>query len=132
MSIRQNYVPKTVAEIETIPFGSAEEAWFWFIDTHQALLDGVQLRAGNALYPRPCEPIDILQTVDRLYRKRRLIIDHVLVLRHYGKRRLAPDPWRHKEARAATLWQEALDRLEDILIAKKIVVKSGGFHESHA
>ena len=62
-----------------------------------------------------------MKTVDRLYRNRRLIWDHLLVLRHYGQRKMPPDDTRPKEVKAATLWSEALEKLEDILIAKHIV-----------
>lgn len=103
------------------PFESAEEAWFWFLDAYQAKHDGARISAGLALVPRPCEPLDILHSLDRLYRNRRLIWDHLLVLKHYGQRRLPPDKSRAKEVRAYYLWHEALKRLEEVLIRKNIV-----------
>ncbi len=106
---------------ETVPFESAEEAWFWFIAAQEAKESGARFVAGSGLFPRPCEPIDILKTVDQLYRKRRLLRDHVLVLRHYGRRHMSPDPRRIKEARAHVIWEEALERIEEVLISKKIV-----------
>lgn len=102
----------------TVPFASAEEAWFWFI---QAQKDGARCIAGVGDQPRPCEPGDILQAIDRLYRKRRLLMDHLLVMRHYGSRMMAPDPDRDQEGRAYFLWIEALDRIEDVLKRKGIV-----------
>ena len=106
---------------DTVPFESATEAWFWFIAAQEAKDSGARIIAGSGLFPRPCEPVDILKAVDRLYRKRRLLRDHLLVLRHYGRRHISPDPRRRKEARAYILWEEALDRIEDVLVAKKIV-----------
>ncbi len=107
------------------PFVSAQEAWFWFIAAQQAKNDGARYVAGAGLYARPCEPLDILKVLDRLYRNRRLLRDHLLVLRHYGRRHLPPDPTRAKERRSYRLWCEALKRIEEVLIAKGIV-------ESHA
>lgn len=102
--------PKTGGGIETVPFESAEEAWFWFIQAQEARNDGARFVAGQSLYPRPCEPVDILKSLDRLYRHRRLPWDHLVVLRHYGRRRMPPDPHRVKEARAYQIWNEALER----------------------
>lgn len=121
MASSKKRFPKPTNPIRSIPFDSAEEAWFWFIAAQQAREDGARFIAGAGLYPRPCEPSDILKILDRLYRNRRLIKDHFLVLRHYGRRMMAPDPRRAKEVRAYTLWREALERLEDILIKKGIV-----------
>ena len=123
MSTKQKYSPKSVPDIDTTPFESAEEAWFWFIAAQKALNEGARFRAGFSLYPRPCEPLDIFHVVDRLYRKRRLLMDHILVLRHYGRRMLPPDSYRHREIRAARLWKEAMERIEEVLVQKQIVEK---------
>lgn len=114
---------KTASDTDTTPFESAEEAWFWFIAAQKAREEGARFVAGQGLVARPCEPIDILKAVDRLYRNRRLVMDHLLVLRHYGVRFLPPDPRRMREARAARLWSEAMDRLGDALDAKGILHK---------
>ena len=50
-------------------------------------------------------------------------MDHIMVLRHYGQRLLSPDPRRQKEIRAHALWREALSKLGDALVAKRIVVR---------
>ena len=127
MANKDLFTPKTQAEMATIPFVSAEETWFWFIQAQQAREDGARFLAGAGLYPRPCEPLDILKILDRLYRKRELLMDHLLVLRHYGRRMMPPDPCRRKEARAHTLWVEALGRIEMVLVAKGIVNLAGGY-----
>lgn len=108
---------------DTIPFKSAEEAWFWFIQAQTARNEGAKITAGAGLYARPCEPVDIIQALERLYRHRRVTMDHVMILRHYGQRSLSPDPRRPKEKRAYGLWKEALDKLEDVLVTKRIVVR---------
>lgn len=102
-------------------FDSAEETWFWFIQAQQARVEGARYTAGMSLTPRPCEPSDILSILNRLYRNRMLLWDHMLVLRHYGRRQLAPDLSCPKEMRAHKLWGEAMERLEPILIRRGIM-----------
>ena len=104
-----------------MPFESVEEAWFWFIAAQQARNDGARYIAGMGNLCRPCEPLDILKVLDSLYRKRRLLRDHLLVLRHYGKRFMAPDPRRVKEQRSYYIWCEALERIGAVLENKGIV-----------
>ncbi len=111
-----------------VPFDSVEEVWFWFIAAQQARNEGAKFVAGIGTLQRPCEPIDILKIMDELYRKRRLKKEHFLVLRHYGRRHMAPDPRRIKEKRSHYIWQEALDRMEPILIRKGIVEENNWFH----
>ena len=113
----------------TVPFADAEEAWFWFITAQQARNDGARFVSGQGLCPRPCEPIDILKVLDRLYRTRRLVRDHFLVLRHYGRRHMPPDPYRAKEYRAHQLWCEALERIGFILERKGIIEKRRHPHD---
>lgn len=57
---------------------------------------------------------DVLNSLDTSYRSRRLIIDHLRVLNHYGRRQRVPRLYLPNEARAATLWAEALDILKPI------------------
>ncbi len=109
--------------IHVVPFETVEEAWFWFITAQEARNEGAKFVAGAGSITRPCEPIDILKILDGLYRQRRLLRDHLLVLRHYGRRHMPPDARRVKEVRAARLWQEAFDRMEPILQRKGIVRK---------
>ena len=71
--------------------------------------------------PRPCEPLDILHSVDRLYRQRRLVREHLEVLVDYGRRLAPPDPTWREEAHAARLWDEAIDRLTPVLRRKGIL-----------
>lgn len=106
---------------ESVPFSSAEAAWFWFIETQMARSEGARLVSGAGLYPRPCEPVDICREVERLYRGRRLLIDHIKVLKHYGVRLMSPDPRHPKEIRAHYIWEEAMERIEEALIRKGIV-----------
>lgn len=113
-------------EQNTTPFSSTEEAWFWFVQAQLAKESGARIKMGQSPMPRPCEPIDVLRVLDRLYRQRRLLIDHIHVLKHYGLRQMAPDPERIKEVRASVLWQEAMLRMAPVLIRKGIVKET--FH----
>ncbi len=127
MAKEPRHTPKRQNDAEPTLFDSAEEAWFWFIQAQQARLDGAQAVRGAGLVTRPCEPVDILQVLDRLYRSRSLTMDHLLVLRHYGRRMLPPDPRRGKEIRAYRLWMEAMARLTKSLEEKGIVRPNGPF-----
>ena len=115
-----------------VPFSDAEEAWFWFIAAQEARTDGARFVSGQGICPRPCEPLDILKVLDRLYRTRRLMRDHLMVLRHYGRRRLSPDPYRAKEQRAHHLWREALERIGEVLEGKRIIEPQKQPHENWA
>lgn len=121
MASKKQYSLFAQTDVKHVPFDSVEDAWFWFIRAQQARNEGARFAAGQGVVPRPCEPIDILKVLDRLYRNRRLLRDHLLVLRHYGRREMAPDPRRVKEARAYKVWCEAIERLEPILENKGIV-----------
>lgn len=113
-------IEKQKAE-NTTPFDSVEEAWFWFVQAQLAKESGARITMGQSVTPRPCEPIDVLRVLDRLYRQRRLLMDHVHVLKHYGLRQMAPDPERVREMRANMLWKEAMLRMAPVLIRKGIV-----------
>ncbi|MBK6896931.1 MAG: hypothetical protein IPH06_10110 [Alphaproteobacteria bacterium] len=121
---RQKYRTPVIRERETTPFDTVEEAWFWFVAAQQAKAEGARIIAGQGMVERPCEPADILKILDRLYRQRALVMPHILVLRYYGRRNMAPDARRIKEARAAKLWREAMDKLEPVLESKGILRKN--------
>ena len=111
----------TISSPATTPFDTAEEAWFWFIQATQAREDGVRFTANDGRMVRPCEPADIMKILTRLHRHRRLDMNHFRVLRHYGVRLMAPDPWRPNEALSSRIWKDALSVLGDVLVAKGIV-----------
>lgn len=105
----------------TEPFATAEEAWFWTMAALIARQDGARIVSGRGLVQRPCEPDDVVRSLDRLYRQRRIDLGHARILRRWGERQLAPDPRSPSEAGDARLWQEALSRLEWPLRVKGIV-----------
>ncbi len=109
---------------DVTPFETVEDVWFWFIAAQEAKNDGAKFISGAGLYKRPCEPVDILKILDRLYRNRILKREHLLVLRHYGRRKMSPDQFRSREKRAYHLWHEAMQHLEDAFAAKGIIETS--------
>jgi len=105
----------------TEPFATAEEAWFWTMAALIARQDGARIVSGRGLVQRPCEPDDVVRSLDRLYRQRRIDLGHARILRRWGERQVAPDPRSPSESGDARLWREALSRLEWPLRVKGIV-----------
>lgn len=105
-------------------FKTAEEAWFWAMLARQALCEGARFVAGAGDRPRPCEPLDLLCVVDRLFRERRLGTGHLHALARYGAAQRAPDNRIRAEQTDARLWHEALDAMTTPLRAKGIVIVS--------
>lgn len=123
-AVRPGFAPasRSVGRVE--PFDSAEEAWFWTMAALVARRDGARIVAGAGLVQRPCEPDDVVRCLDRLYRQRRIDLQHARILRIWGERQTAPDPRAQRERGDSRLWREALSRLDWPLRSKGIV--SGG------
>lgn len=105
----------------TEPFLTAEEAWFWTMAALVARRDGARIVSGAGLVRRPCEPDDVIRCLDRLYRHRRIDLQHARILRIWGERQSAPDPRAPRERGDARLWREAMQRLDWPLRNKGIV-----------
>lgn len=105
-------------------FINAEEVWFWFMQANKAKQDGARQGANQGDVIRPCEPSDILKILERLRRHRRLDMNHFRVMRHYGERMVAPDPYHAKESLSARVWNEAMGILREVLVSKEIVMPS--------
>ncbi len=103
------------------PFRSPAEAWFWGMRCLAARADGARFRAGLGEVARPCEPDDLLATVEQLTRARRLRAAHIRTLFRFGRRLAAPDGRRRDEEHAARWWDEAFDRIGPVWRAKGIV-----------
>lgn len=103
------------------PFHNAEEAWFWTMAALVARRDGARYTANKGKIGRPCDPDDVVKSLDALYRQRRIDLHHARVLRIWGERGSAPDPNHRLEQAEWRLWREALDRLEWPLRVKGIV-----------
>lgn len=122
MAARPGYAPASRASFKSEPFASAEEAWFWTMAALVARRDGARIVAGAGLVQRPCEPDDVVRCLDRLYRQRRVDLQHARILRIWGERQCAPDPRAPRERGDWRLWREAMTRLDWPLRSKGIVV----------
>jgi hypothetical protein len=108
---RRKFSHNPRAERSVTAFRSAQEAWFWGVQCFAARAEGARFRADRSASARPCEPDDLLVSVERLVRSGRLRAGHVRALLDFGRRLSPPDPRCREEAKAAQLWDEALDRL---------------------
>lgn len=99
------------SERNATAFATAQEAWFWGMQCFAAQAEGARFRADQALLARPCEPNDLLVSVEALARRGRLRAAHIRTLFAFGRRLAPPDPRCREELHAARLWDEALDRL---------------------
>lgn len=80
-----------------------ERLWFWFIEANN--------KRGNGILKGELDPLDVLKIVDRLYRHNYLRMEHLLVMRHYGRKGCAPDCECPLQKRACKLWAEAMEKL---------------------
>lgn len=101
----------------TQPFPDAESAWFWCLETTEAVHSGARMRAGMGAVSRPCEALDIQNVVLRLVRQQLLTTAHLRTLCVYGQRQMTPSFF----SSDALLWQQALDRMTPILQQKGII-----------
>ena len=100
-----------------VPFRSAEAAWLWTA----AVLEARHDHARRPPAPGPCRAEDVVKCLDQLYRRRRIELLHVRILRLYGRRGRAPDPGRARERCDRRLWAEAMDRLDGPLRRASII-----------
>ena len=120
-AIHASRTPGRTAQSRETPFHSVEEAWFWTMAALTARRDGARIVSGAGLLTRPCEPDDVVKCLDRLYRHRRIDLQHARILRIWGERQMAPNPAYAGERADAAIWREALERLEWPLRVKGIV-----------
>ena len=107
--------------VRPLPFRDAQEAWFWTMAALVARRERSPRGVDGSGPPRPAMPDDVLRCLDRLYRQRRIDLEHARVLRRWGERGVAPDMLRGSERADARLWREALDRLESSLRVRGII-----------
>ncbi len=105
-------------------FGTAEACWIWTMRMLLARRDGAGAEFGQGGI-RPCEPDDVVQCFDRLYRQGKVNLKQAKVLRIYGERGRVPSRTSgNAEERAdAQLWRDAMAKLGEMLRAKGIVAQ---------
>lgn len=101
----------------TVAFADAEAAWFWCLETSEAVHSGARLRAGMGAVTRPCEPVDIQNVVLRLARQQLLNNAHLRALCTYGPQHMRPEEDTHD----SYLWEQAMNRMTPILQRKGII-----------
>jgi hypothetical protein len=121
MPIAPGRAPSLASLAKAEPFASADEAWFWTMAALTARRDGARLSAARGSVIRPCEPDDVVKCLDRLYRHRRIELQHARIMRIWGERGTAPNPRFPAERGDARLWREAMERLDFPLRQKGIV-----------
>jgi hypothetical protein len=101
------------------PFKSAEEAWFWYCRNEER---NKTLRSySRSDFERPCRPDDVYIVAARLYISKRLSERHIRTMVEFGRRQLVPDPRVREEEAAALWWDDAMDKMEQVLRAKGVV-----------
>jgi len=118
---RPGHAPFRAVVEQTEPFASVDEAWFWTMAALMARRDGARIVSGAGRVTRPCEPDDVIKCLDRLYRQRRIDLQHARILRIWGERQQAPDAGTLGERGDWRLWREAMARLDWPLRVKGIV-----------
>ncbi len=121
MSSSRKIVRAPFQEMETVPFADGEEAWFWFSRCQLMRLEGARFVAGKVETPRPCDPDDVYRAVMGIYRQHQIENPHLKVLGTYGGKLMAPNMYASEEKKDVPLWQEALQKLGDVLRKKGIV-----------
>jgi len=111
-----------------IPFHDAEQVWFWYVHAERARREGVPSSSVFSSETRPCDPDDVYRCVMSLRKRNKLQDEHLNVLAKYGWRDAPPDPRIKNEERPAVLWDEAIDKLYTVFIAKGIIKVHEKYH----
>ena len=98
------------------PFRDAEACIFWTITTLAAGAEPGTGQDPRRKRRRPttavCTPGEVVKCLDTLYRRRRIDLHHVRILRIWGHRGRAPNAELPAERGDWRVWREALDRLD--------------------
>lgn len=109
-------------EIPYQPFDTVEECWFWTMSSLMARRDGTGRPIPSPI-KRPCDPDDVVKVLDRLYRQRKIDLQHARILRIWGERGIAPNPRFASERGDLRIWVEAITALYPPLRQKGIVAQ---------
>lgn len=91
------------------------------VDRQRAQADGARPKRGS--FERAGGGLDVQIAIEKLHRAGVIGMDHIRVIKHYGKRGLRPDEHHPKEKRAAMLWDEVMEQLGAQLHKKGLVDK---------
>lgn len=91
-------------------FQNAEQLWFWFLYS-KSLQTG--FHQNNSSMRRPCELIDVETLITKLYLCGKLSEEQLNVMKKFGDKRRAPHQYIYSENKSASLWQSAMDTLNE-------------------
>ncbi len=91
------------------PFQDSEACIIWTIKALAAEAEGRRRSSAAAAI---CTPAEVVKCLDTLYRRRRIDLHHVRILRIWGHRGRAPDAGKPMERADWRIWREALERLD--------------------
>lgn len=91
-------------------FQNAEQLWFWFLYS-KSLQNG--LNRNYASVRRPCELIDVETLITKLYLSGKLTDTQLKIMKKFGDKRRAPHQYIYSENKYASLWQTAMDTLNE-------------------
>ena len=95
------------------PFADAEACIIWMVQALTAEAEDAPRKAGTRETAAAiCSPAEVVKCLDTLYRRRRIDLHHVRILRLWGHRGRAPDAANPMEKAEGRVWREALDRLD--------------------
>ena len=97
-------------------FSSIDELWFSFMRIYGFLKQSDDGPCSDFSAKDVQMYKEILSILDKIFRTRRLLIDHLRVLRFYGQKGMPPRLYVAKEARAHTLWVRGLEVLEPVMV----------------
>ena len=130
-AVRFGYTPASRAANAAEPFRSVEDAWFWTMAALIARRDGARIVSGAGRVQRPCEPDDVVRCLNRLYRQRRIELQHARIMRIWGERGTAPNPRFPAERGDHRRWKAAMERLDFPLRQKGILAGPARIQVAH-
>lgn len=106
------------ATMEIMPekFQSGEQLWFWFLYS-KSVQSGFVRNAAHSTR-RPCELVDVEALITKLYLAGRVTEEQLFVMKKFGDRRRAPHQHIWAENRAAELWRNAMETIENAARAR--------------
>jgi len=128
----QRFVPPRISDSDPVPFENAEEAWFWGVKGVKCRMDGARMLPGMSQAERPCEAVDVVNCATQLRRSQRLSEQEIAVLFLYGQYNVPPRILDAKHAKAAIVWEHALNVLGKKLEQKGIIKAQKDLDQSYA
>lgn len=98
-------------------FQNAEQMWFWFLCS-KSLRNNVGRPTNNYSDKKVCELVDVETLITKLYLCGKLTDEQIKVMKEFGDKRRAPHQYIWRENRAAAVWRDAMETINNAAIAK--------------